>query len=69
MRHNNRYANNRYGQANPYGIGPGTEITPEVREEAMTAPLFALGGRDWFYVAVGAAGLYGAQRLMKLAER
>ena len=41
-----------YGATN-YGIGPGTQITPEVRQEAMMAPLFALGARDWFYVAIG----------------
>ncbi len=44
---------NYYGAVN-YGIGPGTPITAEVRQEAMMAPLFALGARDWFYVAIGA---------------
>lgn len=41
-----------YGATN-YGIGPGNPITPEARQEAMRAPLFALGARDWFYVAMG----------------
>ena len=50
-----------YGQDDDkkYGFGPGEPITPAVREEAMKAPLFALGARDWFYVAIGVAGTFG----------